>query len=113
MDVDHPDPGRPRRRPRSAGRRRTYADGVRGRDLPGDPAASGEAGCDGAAEEADGAAARGSDEMTRVFFTVAVAFVAVAWTAVGGQEPARLKPRPTTAVVGRDFSPAEEFSKTY
>jgi cytochrome c551/c552 len=50
--------------------------------------------------------------MKRTLFTVAVAFVAVAWTAVGGQQPAG------GPVVGRGFSPAEadavsSVSKTY
>ena len=53
--------------------------------------------------------------MTRTLFTIGVAFVAVAWTSVGGQEPAGLRPRPTTAVAELGFSPADaaEFSKTY
>jgi len=56
--------------------------------------------------------------MTRTLFTSVVAFVAVAWASVGGQQadPAGRKPRPTTAAVaGRGFGPADaaEFSKTY
>ena len=53
--------------------------------------------------------------MTRTLFTLAVAFVAVAWTAVGGQQPpatAGLKPRPATEPRPAHEAVAE-LSKTY
>ena len=99
VGVGDSDPRRPRREARCEGQRRPDADDVRRRNLPRHPAAGGEAGGDGAAEEADGRA-RATDvglrKMKHTLLAGAIVFVAAGVGSLSSamQQPAAPARRP-------------------